>query len=105
MRPTAARLSPNKPRRPFLLSSCLPRAHMLVSTGPAPPAGGTQSMIWYGSMISHVLQCTQFAKLICSRLPESAKPSLLIAALPAGAFTISYTAAGQKDLNGFAKHV
>jgi hypothetical protein len=34
--------------------------------GPPPPSGGTQSMIWYGSMMSHVLQCTQFDALICS---------------------------------------
>ena len=36
--------------------------------GPPPPSGGTQSMIWYGSMMSHVLQWTQFDALICSFL-------------------------------------
>ena len=34
--------------------------------GPSPPSGGTQSMIWYGSMMSQVLQWTQFDALMCS---------------------------------------
>ena len=42
------------------------RRHMPSYCGPSPPSGGTQSMIWYGSMMSHVLQCTQFDALICS---------------------------------------
>ena len=37
--------------------------------GPPPPSGGTQVMTPYGSMMSHVLQCTQFDALICSRFP------------------------------------
>ena len=39
--------------------------------GPSPPSGGTQSMIWYGSMMSHVLQWTQFDALMCSFLVPS----------------------------------
>ena len=34
--------------------------------GPPPPSGVTQVMIWYGSMMSQVLQWTQLEKLICS---------------------------------------
>ncbi len=35
--------------------------------GPPPPSGVTQLMIWYGSMMSHVLQCTQLLALIFNR--------------------------------------
>src|SRR5262249_1935790 len=56
--------------------------------GPSPPSGGTQSMIWYGSMMSHVLQCTQFDALMCSFFP------------PWPSSTISYTLAGQKRVHG-----
>src|SRR4051812_5025425 len=45
-------------------------------------------MIAYGSLISHALQCTQFAALICKRLP------------PLPSATISYTPAGQKFSHG-----
>ena len=58
--------------------------------GPPPPSGGTQVMTWYGSMMSHVLQCTQFDALICSRLPAASR------------LTISYTLAGQKRVTGIA---
>ena len=40
--------------------------------GPPPPSGGTQVITWYGSMMSHVLQCTQFDALICRRGVPSA---------------------------------
>ena len=63
--------------------------HMPSYCGPPPPSGGTQSMIWYGSMMSHALQCTQFDGLICNRTPS-------------GDSTISYTPAGQKRRHGFA---
>src|SRR5688500_13320754 len=45
-------------------------------------------MISYGSLMSHALQCTQLAALICSFRPPW--PSL----------TISYTPAGQKFSHG-----
>ncbi len=38
-------------------------------TGPPPPSGVTQRIFWRGSLMSQVLQCTQFCALICSRLP------------------------------------
>src|SRR6266481_3488886 len=59
------------------------------SFGPPPPSGTTQSIIWYGSAMSHVLQCTQFAALIFSFT------------LPFVSLAISYTAAGQKYWQGF----
>ena len=34
-------------------------------SGPPPPSGGTQVMIWYGSRMSQVLQWTQFEKSTC----------------------------------------
>ena len=40
--------------------------------GPPPPSGGTQVITPYGSMMSQVLQCTQFDALICSRRPPLA---------------------------------
>ena len=43
--------------------------HMPSYCGPPPPSGGTQSMIWYGSMMSQVLQWTQLDALICRRFP------------------------------------
>src|SRR4051812_12980107 len=46
--------------------------HMPLYWGPPPPSGGTQVMTWYGSMMSHVLQWTQFDALICSRGVPSA---------------------------------
>src|ERR1700694_2694504 len=45
-------------------------------------------MIWYGSLMSHALQCTQLAALICSRRP------------PRPSSTSSYTLAGQKRSHG-----
>src|SRR5688572_28271086 len=45
-------------------------------------------MIWYGSLMSQALQCTQLAALICSFWP------------PAPSSTISYTEAGQKRVHG-----
>ena len=50
------------------------RRHIPSYRGPPPPSGGTQSMIWYGSMMSHVLQWTQFEALICNCFP--AEPSV-----------------------------
>ena len=46
--------------------------YMPLYCGPPPPSGGTQVITWYGSMMSHVLQCTQFDALICSRGAPSA---------------------------------
>src|SRR6476620_4860823 len=65
-----------------------PDPYMPSYCGPPPPSGGTQSMIWYGSMMSQVLQCTQFEAWICS----VRRPSL--------ASTISYTLAGQNRVHG-----
>ena len=45
-------------------------------------------MTAYGSMMSHVLQCTQFDALICNR------------GLPSASRTISYTFAGQNRVHG-----
>src|SRR5438034_5362851 len=71
---------------------CAPRSsdllHSFTYSGPPPPSGGTQVMIWYGSMMSQVLQCTQLLALICSLRP------------PPSFGTISYTAAGQKCWQG-----
>ena len=50
----------------------VPGRYMPLYCGPPPPSGGTQVITWYGSMMSHVLQCTQFDALICSRwVPSS----------------------------------
>ena len=43
------------------------RRHSPSYCGPPPPSGGTQVITWYGSMMSHVLQCTQLDALICRR--------------------------------------
>src|SRR5687767_4713055 len=56
--------------------------------GPPPPSGGTQVITAYGSMMSHVLQWTQFDALICRR------------GVPSVSWVISYTLAGQKRMHG-----
>src|SRR5450830_212384 len=61
---------------------------MPAQFGPPPPSGVTQTMFWVGSLMSQVLQCTQFWALICRR-------SLLSAFL-----TNSYTPAGQYRASG-----
>ena len=43
--------------------------------GPPPPSGVTQTMFCRGSLMSQVLQWTQFCALICSRLPAAAVAS------------------------------
>src|SRR3954447_9252152 len=48
-------------------------------------------MIWYGSMMSHVLQCTQFDGFRCNCFPLGASD----------VSCISYTFAGQKNWHGF----
>src|SRR4051812_44806872 len=45
--------------------------HIPSYCGPPPPSGGTQVITWYGSMMSHVLQWTQFDALTCSFLVPS----------------------------------
>src|ERR671912_1506375 len=51
-------------RQPSFASAT--RRYMPSYCGPPPPSGGTQSITWYGSMMSQVLQWTQFEALICS---------------------------------------
>ncbi|ETP66845.1 hypothetical protein BDSB_10115 [Burkholderia dolosa PC543] len=55
---------------------------------PPPPSGVTHTMFCVGSLMSQVLQCTQFCALITSR------------SLPSSFFTNSYTAAGQNRASG-----
>src|SRR5262249_54029477 len=59
------------PGLPHLLRRQAGLCHMPSYWGPPPPSGGTQSMIWEGSMVSHVLECTPFRQLTCSRLVPS----------------------------------
>src|SRR6185503_6555005 len=65
------------------------RGYIPVYCGPPPPSGGTQVITPYGSMMSHVLQCTQFDALICRR------------GVPSASLTISYTLAGQNRVHGW----
>ena len=70
-------------------------AKPIVVIGPPPPSGTTQLIFCLTSLISQVLQCTQFCALICKFFPF---PSVLL--------TNSYTPAGQKRVSGpeyFAK--
>ncbi len=43
------------------------RHHILEYFGPPPPSGGTQVMLRLGSLMSQVLQWTQFCALITKR--------------------------------------
>src|SRR5262249_12418422 len=59
---------PLRPLRPSASSALKEDASYRSSyRGPPPPSGVTHVMIWYGSMMSHVLQWTQFEKLIWRR--------------------------------------
>src|SRR5690606_14417948 len=55
---------------------------------PSPPCGATHTIFWVGSLMSQVLQCTQFCALICKR------------SSPASVLTNSYTPAGQYRASG-----
>src|SRR5690606_29407186 len=55
---------------------------------PSPPCGATHTIFCVGSLMSQVLQCTQFCALICSR------------SSPLSVLTNSYTPAGQKRASG-----
>ena len=51
-------------------------------------------MIWYGSLMSQTLQCTQLAELICNRLPQSF--------FTLSCLIISYTMDGQNRVQGLS---
>src|SRR5436190_14404995 len=52
------------------------RHHIFEYFGPPPPSGGTQVMLRLGSLMSQVLQWTQFCALITKRgLPPSSTHS------------------------------
>src|SRR5262245_31016228 len=66
------------------LSSPAP-GYIFMYTGPSPPCGGTQLIFWLGSLMSQVLQCTQFCALMTkvgSVLPVPVAPEALPASLP-----------------------
>ena len=70
----------HQPRRQRLLDPRDPSLRRgatfrLDSSGPPPPSGGTQLMFCDGSLMSQVLQCTQFCALICSFGAPSSTPT------------------------------
>ena len=59
-------------RRCYFRRPCRSGLYSRSYRGPSPPSGVTQVITWYGSMMSHVLQWTQFEKSICRRVPVGA---------------------------------
>jgi len=59
-------LRPNEPgcERTGSAGESHPANHIFAYFGPPPPSGGTQTMFWFGSLISQVLQWTQFCALM-----------------------------------------
>src|ERR1700752_1576663 len=67
---------PCKPRCGGIVTDAAKTPHMPEYFGPPPPSGGTQVMLWLGSLMSQVLQWTQFCALITNRgLPPSSTHS------------------------------
>src|SRR5215204_3697362 len=58
---------PRESRCGGIVTSARNRNHILEYFGPPPPSGGTQVMLRLGSLISQVLQWTQFCALITKR--------------------------------------
>jgi hypothetical protein len=64
--------------------------HVIVNLGPPPPSGGTHVIFSKGSLMSQVLQWTQFEKL-----------SFILGLPVVSSISISYTLAGQNLRQGF----
>src|SRR5260221_14098716 len=83
--PLAKRASPCKLRCGSIVTNGRNPLHIFEYFGPPPPSGGTQVMFRLGSLMSQVLQWTQFCALITKRgLPFSSTHSLT----PAGQYRL-----------------